>query len=186
MALLLEHARVSGSRALPTSVSGLGVSVIACAWGLKGLAGVDTRVRVRGGRGAEGAGDWEGVVPVLCVCGCQCVCVRVPRGRGGVCGWGAGVHGLALHAAVPSLPALCPPLLVDPCPLNCGEGAGFSQMPLGPYPSPALPSETSPIPSSSTCAPWRQSPPSFALLSAFSWSLALGCPTGTRDLQPKA
>lgn len=41
MANLLEHARVSGSRALPTGVSGLGVSVIECVRGLECLVGVD-------------------------------------------------------------------------------------------------------------------------------------------------
>lgn len=54
-------------------------------------------------------------------------------------------------------------LLSPPC-LHCallcllGGGAGFSQVPLGPYLSPALPSETLLIPFPSTCAPWRRSP----------------------------
>lgn len=73
MALLLEQARVSGSRALPRSVSGLGVSVIVCAWGLECMVG-------RGHESArcgcvEGVGDWECVVCIVGVSGCVCLYV---------------------------------------------------------------------------------------------------------------
>ena len=91
MALLLERTRVSGSQALPTSVSGIGVSVITCV--KAGVHGVCTHVWCVWGdccvyiwcvRDVYVCGVCSAGVREMCVLCVRCVCVCE------VCLWGVG------------------------------------------------------------------------------------------------